>query len=345
MNHARLLILTSILLWVVPLAAQPGNEECLFCHEDDTLTLPLEDGDEMSLFIDPRAFEASVHGEALICTDCHAGYDEDHPSGATFESQRAYVIRSYELCKDCHFDTYTRTLESVHYELLDEGFDLAPVCSDCHGAHTVHDPHRKSAMVSESCGSCHGGIYETYLGSVHGQGLVGDAPDVPGCADCHTAHSIAHPDTLRFRLRSPEACLGCHGDAELARKYDMLTTVGTTYLKDFHGVTASLLADAEDDPQEVVVVCIDCHGYHDVTATDEIGKTQMESKVRAVCADCHEDAAPDFPAAWLSHFPPTLDHAPLVYLVNLFYRVFIPFMIAGLLLQVCLHLYRAGVRR
>ena len=62
-----------------------------------------------------------MHASQLICTDCHAKYDQDHPSGATFPSRRAYTVGAYELCKKCHFDTYTRTLESVHYELLKAG--------------------------------------------------------------------------------------------------------------------------------------------------------------------------------------------------------------------------------
>ena len=71
----------------------------------------------------------------------------------------------------------------------------------------------------------------------------------------------------------------------------------------------------------------------------------MKEKVAEVCFGCHEGAAPDFPAAWLSHFPPSLERAPLVYLATLLYRILIPFVTVGLFLQVCLHLYRVGIRR
>jgi hypothetical protein len=67
--------------------------------------------------------------------------------------------------------------------------------------------------------------------------------------------------------------------------------------------------------------------------------------VQEVCVSCHADAPPDFSAAWLSHYPPGWRHAPLVWLIGLFYKFFIPFMVGGLLLQVCLHLYRVGIRR
>jgi len=71
----------------------------------------------------------------------------------------------------------------------------------------------------------------------------------------------------------------------------------------------------------------------------------MKVRVREACANCHEGAAQDFPEAWLSHYQPSLSHAPLVWLVRLFYRIFIPFVIGGLALQVMLHLLRVTARK
>ncbi len=341
--HLRLLLIAGLAAPGIAGAETPISD-CLDCHAEEGFTLDLEDGAELGLTIDGEVFLSSVHGSELVCTDCHEGYDEEHP-GETIASHRDYVIQSYDLCKKCHFDTYTRTLESVHYEYLDEGFESVPVCADCHGAHDMQDPHEKSAMVSRSCGACHEDVYDEYRQSVHGAALSVDNPDVPACADCHTAHVVAHPDTLRFRLRSPRACMECHGDQELAERYGMAAAVATNYLADFHGVTASLSAESEVDPDQVVVVCIDCHGYHDIASPSVVGEDEMRLKVQEVCASCHQDASLDFSAAWLSHYPPSLRRAPLVYLVTLGYRIFIPFMVAGLFLQVCLHLYRVGIRR
>ncbi|MDH3523964.1 MAG: cytochrome c3 family protein [Acidobacteriota bacterium] len=325
-------------------AVPPEIQECLDCHEDPDLVLTLADGDELSLEVDGAAFLASVHGAELICTDCHEGYSEDHPFDEPPANRRSYVIHSYDLCKPCHFETYTRTLESVHYEHLAEGFEAVPVCADCHGAHDIGNPHRKQAMLSHSCATCHQEIFDVYRASVHGAALSEDVDEVPSCVDCHSAHSIAHPDTVRFRLTSPGSCMECHGDAELMRRYGLLTTVATTYLADFHGVTASLAAGAETEPGQVVVVCIDCHGFHDVQSPAALGEEQMKETVSAMCEECHEGAPPGFPGAWLSHYPPSLQHAPLVYLVGLFYKIFIPFVVLGLALQVGLHLYRYSTR-
>ncbi len=323
-------------------------EYCLGCHEDDSLTLELGDGTEMSLTVDRDEFAKSVHGGELLCTDCHQGYDDEgkHPGDASFASRRQYVLASYDTCKQCHFDTYTRSLESIHYTYLKEGVEDVPVCTDCHGDHGIGDPHQKQAMISRSCAKCHSDVYRQYAESVHGRALVEEHnQDVPGCADCHTAHSIADPTSAAFHIRSPEICVRCHGDEKLMAKYNIPTQAAETYLSDFHGVTATLADPAKVKERQLVVTCIDCHGVHDIASPELVGEAEMKTRVAGVCAGCHQDAAQDFPAAWLSHYRPSLHHAPLVFLVNLFYKVLIPFMILGLALQVGLHLYRVAVRR
>jgi predicted CXXCH cytochrome family protein len=333
-----------------PLAAQELSEAveyCLLCHADGGLTLELEDGDEMSLDVEPEALAASVHGRELVCTDCHEDYDDDdaHPSGASFESRRAYVLRSYEVCRTCHFETYTRTLESIHFTLLAAGREEAPVCTDCHGAHSIADPHRKEAMMSRSCGSCHDAVLDQYVQSVHGSAVREGVEGVPSCTDCHTAHSIADARTAGFHITSPQICIACHGDAEKMAPYGLSTDVVTSYLADFHGVTATLADPDEVEERHLVVTCVDCHGVHEIASPALIGGERMKARVEAVCADCHQEASKDFPAAWLSHYRPSLRHAPLVYLVDLFYKIFIPFVVLGLTLQIGLHLYRIAVRR
>ncbi len=330
-------------------SSQPPSESvaaCLGCHEDKDLSLTLKDGTAMSLHVDPRAFARSVHGSQLVCTDCHPKYDQDHPSGTTFPSKRGYVTAAYETCKKCHFDTYTRTLESVHYELLKGGLDTAPVCTDCHGAHNIQNPHEKRAMVSRSCATCHEAVYRRYAASVHGKALVAEGnQDVPACADCHTHHQIEQPGTKRFRLNSPDICIRCHGDRGRMAKYGISTMVAQTYLADFHGVTASLARGAAAAAQQVVVTCVDCHGAHDMASPRLKGKEAMQATVAATCARCHQGASPAFPAAWLSHYEPSLRHAPLVFAVGLFYKVFIPFVVIGLVLHLLLQVYRVSAGR
>jgi hypothetical protein len=63
------------------------------------------------------------------------------------------------------------------------------------------------------------------------------------------------------------------------------------------------------------------------------------------CQKCHPGATDEFPDAWLSHYEPSLTNAPLVFLINLTYKFFIPFMLIGLILQILLHVWRYAVNR
>lgn len=332
--------------WTIAAEVPQPVAYCMECHGNEGFSMTLGDGSTMDLYENSAEFAASVHGKQLVCTDCHERYDEGHPSGTTVASRREYHVASYEICKKCHFGTYTRTLESVHYELLKRGTPGVPVCTDCHGAHAIQDPHAKRAMMSRSCAACHVDIYGKYSKSVHGKALVEEGIEtVPACVDCHTAHRVVDPRNNKFRLASPDTCINCHGNEELMAQFGIPTSVATTYLSDFHGVTASLAKSSEVENRQLVVACIDCHGVHEIQSPKLIGAKEMTDRVRAVCSSCHKGASTEFPAAWLSHYQPSLQHAPLVFIVGLVYRVFIPFVVGGLALQVLLHLYRVAVRR
>jgi uncharacterized membrane protein len=120
----------------------------------------------------------------------------------------------------------------------------------------------------------------------------------------------------------------------------------SSYLSDFHGSTTTLeKANGDVKKRTLVAVCTDCHGVHDIMGTKDPHSRVMQANLVKTCRECHKDATDEFPAAWLSHYEPTFAKAPLVYLVNLFYAVLIPFMIAGIVLQIALHLWRMVVNR
>ena len=51
-------------------------------------------------------------------------------------------------------------------------------------------------------------------------------------------------------------------------------------------------------------------------------------------------ATPEFPAAWLSHYEPSWRTAPLVQGVRVAYRILLPVVLGGLLLQIVIHVRR-----
>jgi hypothetical protein len=85
---------------------------------------------------------------------------------------------------------------------------------------------------------------------------------------------------------------------------------------------------------------VDCHGVHDIKRVKDPDSRVIRANLVKTCQQCHPGASQTFPAAWLSHYEPSPTKAPLVYAVKVFYRLFIPFVIGGLVLQVGLSLWR-----
>jgi hypothetical protein len=259
-------------------------------------------------------------------------------------SLRDFTIRYSELCKDCHFQDFTRALDGVHHGLQAKGKTEAAVCVDCHGFHDTGSPAKPRSRISRTCSKCHEKISIAYTKSVHGAALEeNENPDVPSCTDCHRAHDIVDPRLDAWRLETPQRCGKCHTDEAKMKKYGLSTEVLSSYLEDFHGATVQL--QKTSGGKAVTALCTDCHGIHDITKVDAPTSKVMQANLTHTCARCHEGAPQGFSAAWLSHYQPTLERAPLVYLIDRFYRLLIPFMIGGLLLQIALHLWRVVVNR
>ncbi|MHB8872062.1 MAG: cytochrome c3 family protein [Myxococcaceae bacterium] len=348
-NHAWLLlaaIIGSAAAWAGDLPASE-LDQCLDCHEDKTLTKDLPSGESQSLFIDREVFGRSVHGAKLHCTDCHADISDVPHEERPFNNKRELSIAYYEACKRCHFANYTKTLDGIHYQLIAKGRTEAALCVDCHGAHDITRPGEPRSHISQTCAKCHRKVSETYGQSVHGRALLeGENADVPVCTDCHKSHDIADPRTSDWRVRSPEICGGCHTDPKRMDKYGLSTKVLQTYLSDFHGVTSSMQKDEPGTKGgKVVAVCTDCHGVHDIAKVKDPTSKVVQANLVQTCQKCHPDASANFPATWLSHYEPTFEKSPLVFGVEWFYRLFIPFIIGGLVLQIALHLWRVVVNR
>jgi nitrate/TMAO reductase-like tetraheme cytochrome c subunit len=328
-----------------PEPAAEEIENCLGCHEDPGIEIEFADGTRRSLRVDREAFASSVHGRKLRCSDCHPGSVEiPHPE-RRWKDADEFRAGLREACKSCHFANYTRYLDSVHYRVLSEK-GPAPSCVDCHDSHAIAPPDRPRTRISDTCSACHSEISEIYAKSVHGRELAGkNGVDVPVCTDCHHTHDIVNPHEAEFLLRTPEMCGRCHADAKRMAKYGISTDVLQTYLSDFHGMTASLARPTAKGEVRVTAVCVDCHGFHDIARVDEPGSRVLKANLVRTCRQCHPGATDNFPAAWLSHFEPSLSKAPLVYLVKVFYAVFIPFVIGGLVLQILLHVWRVAVNR
>lgn len=319
---------------------------CLECHGDPEQETDLDSEETLSLYVDAGVLARSVHDD-VDCTECHTdlkGQSEKHKA-KPFPKRREFTIAYSEQCKDCHFQNFTRSLDGVHHGLQAKGKTEAAVCVDCHGAHDIGKASQPRSRISRTCAKCHEKISQAYSKSVHGSALEEkENPDVPSCTDCHRAHDIVDPRQDAWLLETPQMCGRCHTNEKMMAKYKLSTQVLSSYLQDFHGATVEL-QKGSGGGKPVTALCTDCHGIHDIQKVNDPGSKVMQANLVETCRKCHKDASADFPNAWLSHYEPTMERAPLVYLVGLFYRFLIPFMIGSLILQIALHLWRVVVNR
>jgi predicted CXXCH cytochrome family protein len=330
----------------------PPDEQCKTCHSLLQSELTLASGETIPLRVEPGVIEDSIHGQhqvdsyeysALLCTDCHsdqADYGFPHQP-VTAPSARHYTIEMSNLCQECHPAVYDQQQDSIHAMDLAAGKLEAATCVDCHGSHKIQEPDQPREHISQTCAQCHAAIYEAYATSVHGAALLGEHnPDVPVCTDCHGVHLIEDPTTAMFRLSSPRLCAGCHADEQMMNKYDISTNVFETYVADFHGTTVRLFENESPDQPINQAVCYDCHGVHNILPATDENSPIIKQNLLDTCRQCHPNASAGFSNAWTSHFEPSLEHNPLIYLVNLFYAIIIPLVIGGFLIFIGADIYR-----
>lgn len=331
---------------------QSADQQCKNCHSLLTSWITLESGEVIDPHITPAHIDASVHGfreidgmqyTPLECTDCHR--DEEYTSyphpDLEFATRRELTLARETICQDCHTNIFDETRDGIHHQALEEGNQDAATCFDCHGSHEIQPPNEPRQRVSATCGNCHNEVEQEYVNSVHGAALIGENnPDVPVCTDCHGVHNIGQATSSEFRLASTDMCGRCHSDASIMDKYGISTNVMETYVADFHGTTTVLFA-RESVHQEInTAVCYDCHGIHNILPANDENSQIMRANLVATCQQCHPDANENFSASWMSHYEPSLEHYPLVYFVNLFYRVVIPVTVGAFVLFIASDVYR-----
>jgi hypothetical protein len=340
-----------------PMQLSISDSVCLSCHGNPGLTMPLEDGSDLDLYVPAEDYQNSIHGQSgYACVQCHTRVGNyPHPAFSAPDA-REVTLQLNETCQRCHAYQAELAQDSVHADALKRGMRQAAVCTDCHSAHTVRrltDPETHKLLpdarvwIPQTCERCHSAIYDKYKESVHGSALIGEGnPDVPTCIDCHGVHNIEDPTTLAFRLKSPSICAKCHTDPKVVGKYGISTNVLSTYVADFHGTTYLLFKAETPNAQFNTPVCYDCHGIHDIVRpSDPKNGLLIRANLLARCQECHPDADLNFPTAWMSHYTPSPDKYPLVYYVNQFYKFFIPGVIGGMAILVGLDFGRFSLNR
>ena len=181
------------------------------------------------------AYERSVHGQtakaggaAPDCGVCHGSAHELlKPSSAKFR------MAVPDTCAMCHDGVVAQFRSSVHGQALARGITQAPLCTDCHGEHSILKHTNaaspvNSAHIRDTCGSCHGNVrlsrkfglpadrIVSFDSSFHGLAAKAGNQTVANCASCHGVHNIlpsSDPKSTISAKNLPATCGRCHPGA------------------------------------------------------------------------------------------------------------------------------------
>ena len=182
------------------------------------------------------SYQNSVHGRAVesgsqtaaVCTDCHGAHDILPANDASSLINKFNVPAT---CGKCHSAVQTAYVQSIHGQAIARGNGLAPVCTDCHGIHTIKEPtgtamsDSDQSLTRDTCASCHQGVRLTqefgvagnrvssYLDSYHGLASQGGSVVVANCSSCHGVHNILPSSDPRSTINSANlgvTCGQCH---------------------------------------------------------------------------------------------------------------------------------------
>ena len=263
-----------------------ANRDCLTCHSDPSLTME-RDGERVPLFVDEATYSGSAHAETA-CAQCH--------TDVTPSLERSCeTVTSKPDCSICHADPVAEYTAGIHGSLAAQGDLDAPTCLDCHGKHDIL---RKEVPASPTfarnvpalCANCHRAghqaavrieteiddIFDSYLDSIHGKGLVKSGLLVTAtCADCHSAHGERPPADEASSVHHnniADTCGSCHHGIEETFK-------------------TSVHFPSEGDPDHKFPSCNDCHSSHTITRTDA---GDFRFQMMDQCGRCHQSEAQTF---------------------------------------------------
>jgi cytochrome b subunit of formate dehydrogenase len=295
-----------------------GMFACVDCHKDvrslvhettpQKVTCAQCHADAQSAYSHSLHSKGSQAGgaQAANCQDCHGGAHEvlsadDAKSPVNHDNIPA-------TCGRCHGQKFLMEAngqsgqpfisyqQSVHGQAIEKGSKKAAVCTDCHGAHeilTAND--QKSPIykfnVPQTCGKCHTAVAQTFMQSIHGQGLSRGNSSSPVCTDCHGIHSIkAHKDPnspVAEQNVSRDTCARCHEGVRLSQEFGVPGNRVSSYMDSYHGL-------ASEGGSVVAANCSSCHGVHNILPSSDPHSTINRANLDATCGQCHKGVTKKF---------------------------------------------------
>ena len=261
-----------------------------------------------------EAYSHSYHAKAAKggevqsanCQDCHGGAHEVLGTGDVKSPVSHANIPT--TCGRCHgqkflvekdggsAQTFVSYKESVHGRAIEKGSQKAAVCTDCHGAHEILPANDAKAPiykfnVAATCGKCHAAVAQTFMQSIHGQGIARGNGLAPVCTDCHGIHSIkAHADPnspVAQQNLSRDTCARCHEGVRLSQEFGVPGNRVSTYMDSYHGL-------AVKGGSIVAANCSSCHGVHNILPSSDPHSTINRANLDDTCGKCHKGVTQKF---------------------------------------------------
>ena len=204
---------------------------CGACHSQKFV---MEDGGQSAQMV--ASYELSVHGHAVaagsekaaVCTDCHGTHEILDAKDA---KSPIFKFNVPQTCGKCHDSISKEFQQSIHGQAIAKANWQAPVCTDCHGIHSIKShldptsPVNAANLAQATCARCHEGVRlsnefgiegrraTTYLASYHGLAASRGSQIVANCASCHGVHNILPSSDPRSTINSAnlaKTCGQCH---------------------------------------------------------------------------------------------------------------------------------------
>lgn len=139
------------------------DKDCLECHKDKRLKYVNQDGEFISLFVDPEIWSNDIHHKnGVRCIDCHVNVNTQ------VHSKEGYA--KVDCTRKCHlkdakgFISHKQNLEEVKKSIHPIGVFLKDnkiiYCHDCHSKHALfpnNDPRSSLSSINAplTCSKCH----------------------------------------------------------------------------------------------------------------------------------------------------------------------------------------------
>ncbi|MBI1750789.1 MAG: cytochrome b/b6 domain-containing protein [Acidobacteria bacterium] len=186
-----------------------------------------------------EAYRLSWHGrqveagnqKAPSCSDCHASHGIFRATDPRSKINHWNVPAT---CGACHGEIQKTYAASVHGQAVARGVEGSPVCTSCHGEHSILAPSEPQSLVnparvsSVTCGHCHSDErlaarynlpldkVPAFQDSFHGLAARSGSQTVANCASCHGVHNILRSDDPRSTINPKNigaTCGACHTGA------------------------------------------------------------------------------------------------------------------------------------